>query len=117
VENFDPGTSGCRSDQTIFVTTRIASIHHPESRPSVLPRWVNNYQQLNKNTIADSHPLPRIDDILNDCAKGKIWGTINMMNSFFQTPMEPSDIPLTVVSTPFRLFEWMVMLMGLKMHL
>lgn len=51
--------------------------------PSILPRWVNDYQQLNRNTISDSHPLPRIDDILNDCAKGKIWGTIDMTNSFF----------------------------------
>ena len=86
----------------------------PKADPSVLPRWVNDYRQLNKNTVADSHPLPCIDDILNDCTKGKIWGTIDMMNSFFQTPMEPLNIPLTSVSTPFGLFKWMVMPMGLK---
>lgn len=49
----------------------------PKADASVLPRWVNNYRQLNKNTIADSHPLPHIDDILNDCEIGKIWGTID----------------------------------------
>jgi hypothetical protein len=86
----------------------------PKSDPSVLPRWVNDYHQLNKNTITDSHPLPRIDDILNDCAKGKIWATIDMTNSFFQTRMHPNDISLTAVSTPFGLFEWMVMPMGLQ---
>jgi hypothetical protein len=59
----------------------------PKADVSVLPRWVNDYWQLNKNTIVDSHPLPCIDDILNDCAKGKIWGTIDMTNSFFQTRM------------------------------
>jgi hypothetical protein len=62
----------------------------------------------------DSHPLPQIDDILNDCTKGKIWATINMTNSFFQTWMHLDDIPLTAVSTPFGLFEWMVMPMGLR---
>jgi hypothetical protein len=86
----------------------------PKSDPSVLPQWVNNYRQLNRNMIADSHPLPRIDDILNDCTKGKIWATINMTNSFFQTRMHPNNIPLTAVSTPFGLFEWMVMPMGLR---
>lgn len=86
----------------------------PKADPSVLSRWVNDYRQLNKNTIADSHPLLRIDDILNDCTKGKIWGTIDMTNSFFQTHMEPADIPLTAVSTPFGLFKWTVMPMGLK---
>lgn len=86
----------------------------PKADATVLPWWVNNYRQLNKNTIADSHPLPQIYNILNDCAKGEIWGTIDMTNSFFQTHMEPLDIPLTAVLTPFGLFEWTVMPMGLK---
>ncbi|KAF8222394.1 hypothetical protein L208DRAFT_1322849 [Tricholoma matsutake] len=30
----------------------------PKADASVLPRWVNDYRQLNKNTIADSHLLP-----------------------------------------------------------
>ena len=77
----------------------------PKVNPNVLPRWVNDYQQLNENTITDSHPLPRIDDILNNCAKGKIWGTIDMTNSEVFTfpglfrmesmwnPWNPSGIP------------------------
>jgi len=62
----------------------------------------------------DSHPLPHINDILNDCAKGKIWGTIDMTNSFFQMHMHPDHVHLTVVNTPFRLYEQLVMPMGLK---
>jgi hypothetical protein len=86
----------------------------PKSDPTVLPRWVNDYRQLNENTITDSHPLPRIDDILNDCAKGKIWAKLDMTNSFFQTRMHPDHIAFTAVSTPFGLYEWLVMPMGLK---
>ena len=71
----------------------------PKSDPTVLPRWVNDYRQLNENTVPDSHPLPRIDDILNDCAKGKIWAKLDMTNSFFQTRMHPDHIPYTAVST------------------
>jgi Reverse transcriptase (RNA-dependent DNA polymerase) len=37
-----------------------------------------------------------------------------MTNSFFQTRMKPEDIPLTVVSTPFGLYKWTVMPMGLQ---
>ena len=80
----------------------------------MLPRWVNDYRQLNENTIPDSHPIPRIDDILNDCAKGKFWAILDMTNSFFQTCMHPSHVPYTAVSTPFGLYEWLVMPMGLK---
>jgi hypothetical protein len=86
----------------------------PKADTTVLPRWVNDFRQLNANTVTDSHPLPRIDDILADCAKGKIWATIDMTNSFFQTRMDPRHIPLTAVTTPFGLYEWVVMPMGLR---
>lgn len=86
----------------------------PKADPTVLPRWVNYYRQLNANTVTDSFPIPQIDDILADCAKGKIWATIDMTNSFFQTRMHPDDIPLTAVNTPWGLYEWLVMPMGIK---
>ena len=86
----------------------------PKSDPNVLPRWVNDYRQLNENTVTDSHPLPRIDDILNDCSKGKYWAILDMTNSFFQTRMHPNHVPYTAISTPFGLYEWLVMPMGLK---
>ena len=62
----------------------------------------------------DSHPLPHIDDILNDCAKGKIWGTIGMTNSFFQMHMHPDHVHLMAVNMPWGLDEWLVRPMGLK---
>ena len=99
-----PSSSPCASPAFIV----------PKANPNVLPRWVNDYWQLNENTVTDSHPLPRIDDILNDCAKGRIWGTINMTNSFFQTRMHPDHVHLTAVNTPLGLYEWLVMPMGLK---
>ena len=81
---------------------------------TVLPCWVNDYHQLNANMITDSHPIPHIDDILNDCAKGKIWATIDMTNTFFQTRMHLNDSHLMAVSMLFGLYEWLVMPMGLK---
>ena len=86
----------------------------PKSDPNILPCWVNDYQQLNENTITDSHPLLQIDDILNNCAKGKIWVKLDMTNSFFQTRIHPEHVPFTAVSTPFGLYEWLVMPIGLK---
>ena len=86
----------------------------PKSDPTVLPCWVNNYRELNDNTVLDAHPLPHIDDILADCAKGRFWAKIDMTNSFFQTHLHPDDIHLTAVNTPFGLYEWTVMPMGLK---
>lgn len=79
-----------------------------------LPRWVNDYRELNKRTIADVFPLPRCDEILKDCARGRLWATLDMTNAFFQTPMHPDDVHLTAVTTPIGLYEWLVMPMGLR---
>jgi len=86
----------------------------PKSDTVVLPRWVNDYRQLNANTLLDAFPLPRVDDILADCAKGKIWSKMDMTNSFFQTRVHPDNVHLTAVTTPFGLYEWLAMPMGLK---
>jgi hypothetical protein len=85
----------------------------PKADTSVLPHWVNDYRALNANTVTDSHPLPRVDDILADCSNAKIWSVIDMTNSFFQTRVHPDDIHLTAVTTPLGLYKWLTMPMGL----
>jgi hypothetical protein len=86
----------------------------PKADKAVLLRWVNDYCNLNCATIPDNYPLPCIDDILANCVKGKIWGKIDMTNSFFQTLVHPDHIKYTATLTPFGLWEWVVMPMGLR---
>lgn len=54
----------------------------PKANPLVLPRWVNDYRILNSNTVMDSYPLPRIDGILADCGRGKVFSKMDMTNPF-----------------------------------
>jgi hypothetical protein len=75
---------------------------------------VNDYRQLNTNTITDSFPIPRVNEILSDIAQGTYFATIDMTNSFFQTRMHDDDVGLTAVNTPWGLYEWVVMPMGIK---
>jgi hypothetical protein len=90
----------------------VPKFHDGAPNLAVPPRWVNDYRELNKNTIRDNFPLPRVDDILADCGQGKIFGKMDMTNSFFQTRVHPDDIHLTAVRTPWGLYEWTVMPMG-----
>ena len=62
---------------------------------TVDPQWVNDYQALNSNTLWDNFLLPCIDNILAHYGKGKIFGKMDMTNSFFQTQVHPDDIHLT----------------------
>jgi hypothetical protein len=86
----------------------------PKSDPKALPRWVNDFRMLNANTVPDRFPLKRIDEILGDCGKGKIWGKIDMTDSFFQTRLDESIIPYFAVNTPLGLYEWTVMPQGFR---
>jgi hypothetical protein len=64
--------------------------------------------------VHDVFPLPCIEDILADCAKGKIWSTIDFTDSFFQTRLHPDSVKYTAVTTPVGLYEWLVMPQGLR---
>ncbi len=86
----------------------------PKTDKTALPRWVNDYRDLNANTVTDSHPLPCVDDVISDAAKGSFWSKIDMTDAFFHTTMDPASIPLTAVTTPLGLYEWTVMPQGLK---
>jgi hypothetical protein len=86
----------------------------PKADPDAPPQWVNDYRELNCNTIPDNYTLPKVDDVLNDCAQGKFFAVIDMTSAFFQTKMRASDIGKTAVSTPFGSYEWVVMPMGLR---
>ncbi|SCV70790.1 BQ2448_3552 [Microbotryum intermedium] len=85
-----------------------------DTDPSIMPRWVNDYRILNAATVPDRTPFPLPDEILSVSARARFWSKIDMTNSFFQTKMAEEDIPKTAVATPWGLFEWVVMPMGLS---
>ena len=64
--------------------------------------------------VPNNFPLPRIEDILCDCAMGKIFGELDMMNSFFQTKVHPDDVHWLSVHTPWGLHEWTVLPMAVR---
>jgi hypothetical protein len=66
----------------------------PKSEPRELPRWINDYWEINSDTIPDNHPHPCIDNIPADCAKAHIWAKIDMTNSFFQTRVHLDNMHL-----------------------
>ena len=64
--------------------------------------------------MPDNHPLPQIEEILHDCVKGEFFAKIDMTNAFFQTKVHPDDVKWLAVHTPWGLYEWLVMPMGVR---
>lgn len=83
-----------------------------KSNPTTLPRWINDYCQLNANTVSGAHSLLTVQEILSDVGNGKFWRKLNISDSFFQTKVHPDNIKYTAITTPFGFYEWTVMPQG-----
>ena len=76
-------------------------------------RVCTDFRQLNKITIKDSYPLPRIDDSL-DALSGSVWfSTLDLASGFWQVEMDPKDQEKTAFATTGGLYEYKVLPFGL----
>ena len=57
-------------------------------------RWAVDYQPLNAVTIADSYPLPRIQDNLEQLQGVKVFRTLDAAGAYHVIPVEKKTRPL-----------------------
>lgn len=73
-----------------------------------------DYRELNKKSIPDRHPIPRIQDMLNTL-KGSAWfSVLDQGKAYHQGFLEESRHPLTAFITPWGLYEWVRIPLGLS---
>ncbi|CAB0042446.1 unnamed protein product [Trichogramma brassicae] len=90
-----------------------ASPLHLVPKPGGSWRVTGDYRLLNTRTRPDRHPLPIIEDLLQEIG-GDVFSVVDLYRAFYQIPVAPDDIPKTAVTTPFGLFEFVGMPLGLR---
>ena len=77
-------------------------------------RMCIDYRKLNIKTIPDRMPIPRIQDILDSLGGQKYFTTLDMAKAYYQGYISEKCRHYTAFSTPWNLYEWIRIPLGLK---
>ncbi|GJY26120.1 putative reverse transcriptase domain-containing protein [Tanacetum coccineum] len=76
-------------------------------------RMCIDYRELNKLTVKNCYPLPRIDDLFDQLQGSQFFSKIDLRSGYHQLRVHEDDIPKTTFRTRYRHFKFTVMPFGL----
>src|SRR4051812_16241792 len=74
---------------------------------------VVDYRGLNEVTIENKYPVPMINDLFDRLQGAKVFSKIDLRSGYHQLKIREQDIPKTVFTTRYGLYEYTVMPFGL----
>ena len=76
-------------------------------------RMCVDYQALNKKTVRNTYPLPRIDELLDRLKGAKVFSSLDLASGYHQILIDPSDVPKTAFTVPGGHYQFKVQCFGL----
>ncbi|GKB24429.1 putative reverse transcriptase domain-containing protein [Tanacetum coccineum] len=76
-------------------------------------RMCIDYRELNKLTVKNHYPLPRIDDLFDQLQGSSVYSKIDLRSGYHQLRIKEEDIPIIAFRTWYGHFEFQVMPFGL----
>ena len=76
-------------------------------------RMCIDYQELNKVTIKNRYPLPRIENLLDQLQGARVFSKVSFHLGYHQVKVKEEDIPKIAFRTSYVHYEFLVMYFGL----
>ncbi|GKB89468.1 putative reverse transcriptase domain-containing protein [Tanacetum coccineum] len=73
-----------------------------------------DYRELNKLTVKNRYPLPRINDLFDQLQGSSVYSKIDLRPGYHQLRLREEDIPKMAFRTRYGHYEFQVMPFGLK---
>ena len=72
-----------------------------------------DYRELNKVTISNQYPLPRIEDLFDQLQGARVFLKIDLRSGYHQLKIRSEDVPKIDFRTWYGHYEFLVMPLGL----
>ncbi|KAL0560329.1 hypothetical protein IC582_000730 [Cucumis melo] len=72
-----------------------------------------DYRELNKVTVKNRYPLPRIDDLFDQLQRATMFSKIDLRAGYHQLRIKDEDVPKTAFRSRYGHYEFIVMSFGL----
>ena len=83
-------------------------------KPNGKLRFCVDFRHLNSRTLLNRGPIPNQGELLDNLQGSTVFSALDLASGFYQIAMAEDSKALTAFPTPFGLYQWCVMPMGLS---